>query len=134
MAKLKVGRVEELLRKDMFTMLSNGLILSPEKCNEFNIFIDKLTEAFKPYWEKSDKKLGEIINKYGTEEEIKNNRLEKDSPNYDNAIKDYEEYMKSIESEEIEVDTNVDFLFFKERYSIPSRNTLIEDTLKYLFG
>ena len=132
--KFKVGKINEIAMQKGFAILASGIVMNKEKCKRLDNLLKGIEVAFEPFAKEKEDKLKEIIVKYGTEEEIKQNGLKEDSPNIEDAKKEYEEFITVWNEKEIEVETDITLDFFNDVLTVASQVENIDKVTKYLFG
>ena len=111
--KITAKKLETLNANKAFEILANTGFNKKYKADTMLNFLVQIEEQYKVLQGIRGKKALELIEKYGTVEEIEAKKLNDDSPNLEALKADYTEYLeKEWDIKEVEIETNIDKSFF----------------------
>ena len=131
---ITAGKIEQMVNTNSLAILMETSFKRKENAKGIKDFYDTVMSKFEPLTEERSKFYNELIQKYGTEEEIKNNQLEKTSPNYEDALKEYTAFVEEWNKKEIEVSTFITKETFKDVIWKGSLVGDLEKVIELVFG
>ena len=111
--KITAKKMETLNNNKAFEILANTGFNKKYKADIMLNFLIQIEEQYKVLQGIRGKRALELIEKYGTAEEIEAKKLNDDSPNLEALKSDYAEYLeKEWDILEVEIETTIDKSFF----------------------
>ena len=134
MVKFKAGELMRMEQAGVLHFLDTLVVTKEYKAERLNRFLQDLLEKINEVAKKRDDLAMSIIEKYGTEEEITNKKLEETSPHYETAVAEYNEQYKTFAEADYEIDTDIDESFFKNGICWTANAVRNKLMIKELFG